>query len=77
MDEKKEDKSAESLKNHIVYYRSLTKVISNIKKEKEQEKELAIKEHLENRIEAMEKDRKRIRDMFPEIKEEEWNGNTN
>ncbi|BDQ31069.1 hypothetical protein NZNM25_00730 [Nitrosopumilus zosterae] len=75
MDEKKEDKSAESMKNHIVYYRSLTKVISNIKKEKEQENESAIKEHLENRIEAMEKDRKRIRDMFPEIKEEEWNGN--
>ena len=77
MDEKEEDKSEESKKNHISYYKSLTKVISDIQKEKEQESELAIKEHLENRIDAMEKDRKRIREMFPDIKEEEWNGNTN
>lgn len=77
MDEKEEDKSEESKKNHISYYKSLTKVISDIQKEKESESEFAIKEHLENRIEAMEKDRKRIREMFPEIKEEEWNGNTN
>jgi len=73
MDEKEEDKSEESKKNHISYYKSLTKVILDIKKEQEQESEFAIKEHLENRINAMEKDRKRIREMFPDIKEEEWN----
>lgn len=77
MDIKKEDRSDESKKNHIAYYKSLTKVISNIQKEKEQEKEIAIKEYLNNRIDAMEKDRKRIKEMFPEIKEEEWDGNTN
>ena len=77
MDVKKEDTSEESKKNHILYYKSLTKVISDIQKEKNQEEEPAIKSHLDNRIEAMEKDRERIRKMFPDIKEEEWNGNTN
>ncbi|HSG84115.1 MAG: hypothetical protein ACE5RQ_02005 [Nitrosopumilus sp.] len=77
MDVKEEDTSEESRKNHITYYRSLCKVISEIEEEKNQEGEPAIKTHLDNRIEAMEKDKKRIRDMFPDIKEEEWNGNTN
>jgi uncharacterized protein YicC (UPF0701 family) len=76
LDVKDEDTSEESKKNHITYYRSLCKVISEIEKEKNQEGEPAIKTHLDNRIEAMEKDKKRIRDMFPDIKEEEWNGNT-
>ena len=70
MDVKKEDTSEESKKNHISYYKSLTKVISDLQKEKDQEVEPAIKSHLENRIEAMEKDKERIRDMFPDIKEE-------
>ena len=71
MDVKKEDSSEESKKNHIAYYRSLTKTILDIKAEKEQEKELIIKEHLDKRIEAMENDKKRIREMFPEISDEE------
>ena len=77
MDVKEEDTSEESKKNHITYYKSLTKVISDLQKEKNQEDEPAIKSHLENRIDAMQKDKKRIRDMFPETKEEEWNGHTN
>jgi len=77
MDVKEEDTSEESKKNHIVYYKSLTKVISDLQKEKEKEGEPAIKSHLENRIDAMEKDKKRIRDMFPDTKEEEWDGHTN
>ena len=77
MDSKKEDRTEESKKNHIAYYKSLTKIISNIQKEKEGENEQVIKEHLESRINAMEEDKKRIKEMFPEIKEEEWNGNTN
>ena len=77
MDVKEEDTSEESKKNHISYYKSLSKVISDILKEKDQESEPAIKSHLENRIDAMEKDKKRIRDMFPDIKEEEWDGHTN
>lgn len=77
MDIKAEDTSEESKKNHISYYKSLTKVILDIQKEKNQEGEPAIKNHLDNRIDAMEKDKQRIREMFPDIKEEEWDGNTN
>ncbi|MGY5147777.1 MAG: hypothetical protein ACW9W4_07250 [Candidatus Nitrosopumilus sp. bin_7KS] len=77
MDVKEEDTSEESKKNHISYYKSLNKVISDIQKEKDHEGEPAIKSHLANRIEAMEKDMKRIRDMFPDTKEEEWDGYTN
>ncbi len=76
MDIKDEDTSEESKRNHISYCRSLTKVISDIQEEKNQEVEPAIKSHLDNRVEAMEKDRKRIREMFPDIKKEEWDGNT-
>ena len=76
MDVKEEDTSEESKKNHIAYYKSLCKVISDIQKEKESEGEPAITNHLDKRIEAMEKDKKRIRDMFPEIKEGEWDDNS-
>ena len=37
MDVKEEDKSEESKKNHIAYYRSLTKTISDIREEEENE----------------------------------------
>lgn len=77
MDVKKEDTSEESRKNHIQYYKSLTKVIADIQKEKNQEGEPAIKSHLENRIDAMNKDKQRIREMFPDIKEGDWDGHTN
>jgi len=77
LDVKKEDTSEESKKNHILYYKSLCRVISEIQKEKEQEGEPAVKSHLDSRVNALEKDKKRIRDMFPDIKEEEWNGHTN
>lgn len=77
MDVKDEDTSEESKKNHISYYKSLTNVISQIQDEKKQEGEPAIISHLDNRIDAMEKDKKRIRDMFPDITEDEWDGNSN
>ena len=77
MDQKKEDKSEKSKKNHMVYYRSLTKIITDMKKEINEEGEPAIKEHLTSRIDAMEKDRKRIRELFPGIKKEEWDDHTN
>ena len=76
MDIKKEDTSEESKKKHVLYYKSLTKIISDIQKEKNQEFEPAIKSHLDSRIEAMEKDRERIRGMFPDIEEKEWNDNS-
>jgi len=77
MDEKKEDKSEESKQNHITYYKSLSKIIANMNEEINEEGEPAIKEHLKSRIDAMEKDRKRIRDLFPDMKKEEWDDNTN
>ncbi len=77
MDVKEEDKSEESKKNHISYYKSLTKVISNIQEEMNLGADPTMKNHLDERIDALEKDRKRIRDMFPDITKEEWNGNTN
>jgi len=77
MDVKEEDKSEESKKNHISYYKSLTKVISNIQEEMNLGVDPTMKNHLDERIDALEKDRKRIREMFPDITKEEWNGNTN
>jgi len=77
MDVKEEDKSEESKKNHITYYKSLTKIISDIQEEKDLVVDPTIKNHLDARIDAVEKDRKRIREMFPDISEEEWNGNIN
>ena len=77
MDEKIEDKSEESKKKHIVYYRSLSRLITNMKAEMNQEGEPAIKEHLTSRMDAVEKDRQRIRDLFPDIKKEEWDDNSN
>ena len=77
MDQKEEDKSEESKQNHITYYKSLSKIIANMNEEIDEEGEPAIKEHLKSRIDAMEKDRKRIRDLFPDMKKEEWDDNTN
>ena len=76
MDEKIEDKSEGSRKNHLIYYRSRSKIITDIETEMSQKGEPAIQEHLTSRIEAIEKDRKRIRELFPDIKEEEWDDNT-
>jgi len=77
MDVKEEDRSEESKKKHMVYYKSLTKIISDIQEEKDLVVDPTIKNHLNERIDAVEKDRKRIREMFPDITEEEWNGNIN
>ena len=77
MDEKIEDKSKDSKRNHVVYYRSLSKIITDMKNEINEVGEPAIKEHLISRIDAMEKDRKRIRDLFPDMKYEEWDDYTN
>ena len=77
MDEKEEDRSEESKKNHMSYYKSLTKVISDIQEEKKLESDPAVKNHLDARIKAMEEDKKRIKKLFPDITEEGWdNGNT-
>jgi len=77
MDVKEVDKSEESKKNHLTYYKSLTKLISDFQDEKNQVTDPTIKNHLDERIDAVEKDRKRIREMFPDITNEEWDVNTN
>ena len=77
MDVKEEDRSEGSKKNHIVYYKSLTKVISDMQEEGNLTTDPTIKNHLDERIDAIEIDRRRIREMFPDISNEEWNGNTN
>jgi len=77
VDVKEEDKSEESKKNHLTYYKSLTKVISDIQEEKNRERDPTIKNHLDERIDAIEKDRKRIREMYPDITKEEWDVNPN
>ena len=48
-----------------------------MKAEMNQEGEPAIKEHLTSRMDAVEKDRQRIRDLFPDIKKEEWDDDSN
>jgi len=76
IDVKEEDKSEKSKKNHIIYYKSLTKLISDFQEEKNQVTDPTIKNHLDERIDAVERDRKRIREMFPDITKEEWDVNT-
>jgi uncharacterized protein YicC (UPF0701 family) len=77
MDEREEDRSEKSKNEHIKYYKSLNKIINDIQKEKSQERDPVIKNHLEGRIDAMEKDIQRIRNMFPNIKNEEWDDISN
>ena len=66
MDEKIEDKSEESRQKHIKYYQSLSKIIKDIEKEMASEKENEIINHLKERINAINLDKKRIEKMFPE-----------
>ena len=50
----------------------MTKIIANMEQEINNEGEPAVKEHLKSRIDAIEKDRKRIRELFPDMTKEEW-----
>ena len=76
-DEGWEECKEEGKKNNIKYYKSLTKIISDFQEEKNQVTDPTIKNHLDERIDAIERDKKRIREMFPDITQEEWDGNTN
>ena len=70
MDEKEEDKSAESQRNHIKYYKSLVLTAASMQKELDSETDSSVISHLKNRIDALNKDKKRIEQMFPEL---DWN----
>ena len=72
MDEKEEDKSEESFRNHLVFYKKLNKTISDIQKEIQVSAEPKVLKHLNERIEAIELDKTRIRKMFPDVDSETW-----
>lgn len=66
------DTSEESRKSHLAYYKSLNRTISEIMCEIDAEEDPTVKRHLEGRVEAMEQDLDRIRKMFPDVTQEEW-----
>ncbi len=72
MDEKEEDKSEESLQRHLIFYQKLNKKIADIQNEITISSDEKILKHLNERIEAMELDKTRIRKLFPEVKNETW-----
>ncbi|MCH7758136.1 MAG: hypothetical protein IIA19_06670 [Thaumarchaeota archaeon] len=72
MDEKEEDRSEESLRKHLIFYKKLNKTISDIQTEIQTFTDEKVLKHLNDRIEAMELDKTRIRKMFPEVNIETW-----
>jgi len=72
MDEKEEDRSEESLRRHLIFYKKLNKTISDIQTEIQTFTDEKVLKHLNDRIEAMELDKTRIRKMFPEVNIETW-----
>jgi len=73
VDEKEEDKSEESLQRHLIFYKKLNKIISEIQTEIQTLTDEKVLKHLNDRIEAMELDKTRIRKMFPKVDIETWN----
>ena len=70
------DTSEKSKQDHMIYYKSLNQTIDVIKREIDSENDLTIKKHLEGRIDAMNRDLDRIRNMFPDVTADEWNNDT-
>jgi hypothetical protein len=74
MDEKEEDRSEESLRRHLIFYKKLNKTISEIQTEIQTFTDEKVLKHLNDRIDAMELDKTRIRKMFPKVDIETWKG---
>ncbi len=74
MDEKEEDKSEESLRKHLIFYKKLDKKISDIQNEIQVSVDVKNLKHLNERINAIELDKTRIRKMFPDVNNETWKG---
>jgi hypothetical protein len=74
VDEEEEDKSAESLSKHLIFYKKLEKTISDIQNEIQVSVDVKNLKHLNERINAIELDKTRIRKMFPEVNKETWKG---
>ncbi len=72
MDEKEEDRSKESLRRHLIFYKKLNKTISEIQTEIQTFTDEKVLKHLNDRIEAIELDKTRIRKMFPKVDVETW-----
>jgi hypothetical protein len=74
VDEKEEDKSEESLRKHLIFYKKLDKKISDIQNEIQVSVDVKNLKHLNERINAIELDKTRIRKMFPDVNNETWKG---
>ena len=72
MDEKEEDKSAESYQRHLVFYQKLNDTILGIESEMKNTSDEKLLKHLKERIEAIDLDKTRIRKLFPQIDENVW-----
>ncbi len=72
MDEKEEDKSKESFQRHLVFYQTLNKKIKDIQNEIQTSTDSKILKHLNERIDAIELDKTRIRKLFPGADDENW-----
>jgi hypothetical protein len=73
MDEKEEDKSEESLRKHVLFYEKLNQKIFDIQEEIKITSDEKTLKHLNERIDALELDKKRIRKLFPQKSDETWN----
>jgi len=72
VDEKEEDKSEESFQRHLIFYQKLNKTIQDIKNEIQISTDAKILKHLNERIDAIELDKTRIRKLFPDVNNETW-----
>ena len=72
MDEKEEDRSEESLRRHLLFYEKLNQKISDIQKEIKITTDEKILKHLKERLEALDLDKARIRNLFPKIDDDTW-----
>jgi hypothetical protein len=72
VDEKEEDKSKESFQRHLIFYQKLNKKIVEIQNEIQISTDAKILKHLNERIEAIELDKTRIRKLFPKVNNEIW-----
>ena len=73
MDEKEEDRSEESFRQHLLFYKKLNKTISSIQSEIEVSNEPKIIKHLNERIDAINLDQSRIKKLFPNVEDKVWN----
>jgi hypothetical protein len=72
VDEKEEDKSEESFQRHLIFYQKLNKKIKDIQNEIQISNDAKILKHLNERIDAIELDKTRIRKLFPDVNNETW-----